>query len=293
MQVLKIIQNKEEELVQKYFKTLTLGSPFARNLKDDVAKIDDLIIKTDSISQGIHLKLNASPYKLGYKLLARNLSDIASKGGRPIGYTLAIFKHKSFNEEFLKDFTSGLKQFEVPLIGGDVANSLNDLFCANITVFAKQTSAEVPTRGGAKEGDFIYITGRIGRAFLGFKGFEEFLPFYETPKPQLNIMQEVFTNHQITSSIDVSDGFLKDLISILNASRMGAEVDVLKILTPNYEAYKKEMLTFGDDYEVIFTSPDDINLKGINKIGLITNTDVLKLINAEEIELTSFGYSII
>jgi thiamine-monophosphate kinase len=183
---LKITTNKEQAFVEKNLLPLTLGSPFARNLDDDVAKIDDLLIKTDSLCEGVHVKFCTSPHKMGHKLLARAFSDIASKGGFPIGFTLSVFKTSKISEAFLHDFVNGMKVFEVPLIGGDIASSLNENFCANVTVVAKQ-NAQTPHRNGAKEGDFIYITGQIGRAFLGFSN-ERAGPFWCSTREDISVI---------------------------------------------------------------------------------------------------------
>lgn len=291
MQHFKVTQNKEENFIQKTFLPLTLNSEFSRGLKDDVALLNNnLIIKTDSLCVGIHVKKNTSAFKIGHKLLARNLSDIASKGGRPIAFTLSIFKHNNISNQFLLNFTKGLKNFNIPLIGGDCCNSLNSYFSANITVFAEKTVQDLPSRSGAKIDDNIYITNSIGRAFLGFKGIKQFKQFYETPIPQINLMQKVLEKYKINASIDISDGFLKDITSLLNTSKVGAIIEVQKILPANYLKYIKEMLTFGDDYEIIFTSPDKIEIDGITKIGKVQDKKILTIKDVSGIKINKFGY---
>jgi thiamine-monophosphate kinase len=287
--IFNITQNSEQQFVEKFCVPLSFNAPSARGLNDDVAVLEGMIIKTDSIAEGVHLKFDVNPKILGRKLYARGLSDIACKGGFPIGYTLAVFtgnKDKEFLERFLEGFTG----FDVPLIGGDACKSLGNYFTANITIFAKP-NVIVPHRNGAKEGDFIYMTGKIGRAFLGFLDVAEFLPFYHTPLPKLKLMQQVIKSYNISSSIDVSDGFLKDLMNILSASDFGAEIDLNLIQMPNLPEFTKEMLTFGDDYEVIFTSKDEILMPEVTKIGVITPEKHLKINNLEGINFTNFGFS--
>jgi thiamine-monophosphate kinase len=291
MRRLKITKNKEQKFVEKVLLPLSLGSSFARNLTDDVAEIDGLIIKTDSLCEGVHVKTATNPYKMGHKLIARAISDIASKGGFPLGFTLSLFKTPKTDEAFLTDFIFGMKNFDIPLIGGDIANSFNTHFNANISLFAKKNSY-IPHRNGAKVGDFIYITGQIGRAYLGFKNEQEFLSFYETPVPKLSLMQKVISNFEITASIDISDGFMKDLMTLLENSNTGASIDLLKINMPKKNDIAK-MLTFGDDYEIIFTSPQEINLEDVSKIGNVISGDELLFLNAENIEFSSFGYEVL
>jgi thiamine-monophosphate kinase len=284
-----ITKNKEQQFVEKFALPLTLGSPFARNLTDDVALLEGMICKTDSLCEGIHCKIGTSPEKMGHKLLARALSDVASKGGFPKAFMLSIFKTQATNEGFLAKFLEGTRVFDIPLIGGDVASSLNQNFSANVSVFAK-SEGKIPHRDGAKEGDFIYITGKIGRAYLGFLGNEKFIDFYEKPLPKLALMQEICQKHNINASIDISDGFMKDLLTLLVTSNLGAQIDFLKIPLIQ-EKFAQKMMTFGDDYEIIFTSKEEIHHPEVVKIGFIKKEKLLSIENARDIKFKEFGYT--
>lgn len=286
---LNLTKNLEESIIQEIFLPLSLGSDFAQELNDDVAFIKQnkkVLIKTDSLTEGVHCKVGTSGYKMGYKLLARCISDIASKGGYPIGFTVAIFKPSSFAKKDLKDFSNGLKHFKIPLIGGDISNTNSKYFSANITIFASFKGRKIPERKNAKVGENIYITGKIGRAFLGFIGKKEFLPNYETPTPNLALMQKIHEEYKVSSAIDVSDGFIKDITSLLNASRVGAEVDASLIIDAKFRRHAKEMLTFGDDYQTIFTSKEDIVESEVIKIGTITKGNQL-IIRGVDFDLKS------
>lgn len=290
---LKLGPNKEEVFTQEFCLPLTLGSPFAQSLKDDVAFLKStkkILVKTDSFVQGVHLKREVPPFKMGHKLMARALSDVLCKGGIPIGFVLAFFKPTNLAKEYMVEFLEGMKSFKVPLIGGDLTSSLSKNISANLTIFAEKTGA-IPARNKAKTGDFIYVTGQIGRAFLGFQGLQEFLPFYETPTPNSPLLTRLFAKYKINASIDVSDGFLKDLSTILHASKKGAEVELHKIPTPNHPKYLSEMLTFGDDYEVIFTSKEEILEEGVAKIGVVKTGNTLKIKDGEILALKELGFS--
>jgi thiamine-monophosphate kinase len=298
MITLKVKQNEEAKFVEKHCLPITFNSKFALELQDDVAflngeKRSKIIIKTDSISEGIHYKIGTKPLKIGHKLLARNLSDIAAKGGIPLGFTLSIFRTKSTNEAFLEDFLTGIKalarDFSLPLIGGDEVSVKNNFFSASITIFATK-NGKISERKNAKVGDFIYITGQIGRAFLGFEGEANFLPFFETPAPQINLMQELFAKYKINASIDISDGFLKDLNTLLFVSQKGAYVDCSKIPTPKTNHSLEKLLTFGDDYQILFTSKDEISHKDVRKIGVILKEKHLQLEGLSQIP-ENFGYN--
>lgn len=285
MFTLEIKANKEAEFVSKFCLPISLNSKFALGLEDDIAFLDGkksskILIKTDSVCEGIHYKIGTNPAKVGHKLLARNLSDIAAKGGSPTAFTLSVLKSTKTDKAFLEAFLEGIKvlagNFSLPLIGGDITSTKSNFFSANITIFAEKFG-KISERKNAKDGDFIYITGEIGRAFLGFKGEEKFLSFYETPIPQVILMKKIFEKHKIHASIDVSDGFLKDLTTLLCASKKGAFIDCKKIPVPKSSYALEELLTFGDDYQIIFTSNEEIIARDITKIGFITKEKTLKL----------------
>ena len=290
---IQIKPNKEEEFVSQFCLPLALGSPFAQGLRDDVAFLKSnkkILVKTDSFVQGVHLKMEVPPFKMGHKLMARALSDVLCKGGMPIGFVLAFFKPANLEKKFMIEFLEGMKSFKVPLIGGDLTSSLSENISANLTIFAEKTGA-IPARNKAKTGDFIYVTGKIGRAFLGFQGLKEFLPFYETPTPNSPLLTKLFAKYKINASIDISDGFLKDLSTLLHASKKGAEIELHKIPTPDYPEYLSEMLTFGDDYEVIFTSKEEILEEGVAKIGVVKTGNTLKIKDGETLNLKELGFS--
>lgn len=293
---LNLTENSEETLVRNVFLPFTRGITFAQGLKDDVAFLKSdkkILIKTDSLTEGIHCKIGTAKYKMAHKLLARAISDVASKGGWPIGFTLAIFKPANWGQGEIADFMEGFKVFKIPLIGGDVSNSNNQYFSANITIFANH-NGKISTRFNGKAGENIYITGQIGFAFLGFIGVEKFIRNYETPMPKIKLMQNLFSKYKITSSIDVSDGFIKDISSLLNASKIGADINIDFILEKKYQNYAKDMLTFGDDYEIIFTSTNEIKDKGVIQIGTTNKSRILNItgINFQFNSSDVLGYNI-
>lgn len=294
--------NKELDLVRKYFKPLSLDSKFALELQDDVAYLESngrIIISTDSIVEGIHLPIGVEPKYLAHKLLARNLSDIAAKGGKPIAYTLAIIMPKCVDENDISDFASGLglltNQYGCPLIGGDISKSETDIMIANITIYGEVTDC-VPLRKNAKVGDAIYVTGQIGRAFLGFNGEEKFRDFYFVPLPKIESGQKIA--QLANAMMDISDGLFQDLQRILISSSVGAEVDFERIPFPDLASCKKaynltNLITFGDDYELLFTSSNhNIQHDVATKIGIITPDNDLKILNApKNLDIQNLGFS--
>lgn len=304
MQVLSLTESEEARFIREICLPLTFGSKFSLGLLDDVAFLKSkhkILVTTDSVCEGIHYKSGTSPSKIAHKCLARNLSDIAAKGAKPKGYTLSIAKPSWVDAAFLEQFAKGLmllsKKFKIPLIGGDVSSSKSPTFSANITAYGEY-QGEISERKNAKLSDNIYVTGKIGRAYLGFQGVLEFLPFYETPMPQISLMRKIHKKYQINASIDVSDGFLKDLKTLLFASGCGAEIDVESIPVPPFESEKgsefyENCLNFGDDYEIIFTSKDDIKEPNVAKIGKIVKAKTLTILGLklDKLTLKNDGYS--
>ena len=257
----------EKAIVRELFLPLSLNSNFAIGLQDDCANIfgeNDILISTDSMVQGWHLHFDVPWRFFGHKLLARNLSDIASKGGVPIAYTLSIFLPNQYRFSDLEDFASGLhlltEQYNCPLIGGDISFSGSQSFLSNITIYGRKT-CKIPYRKSAKSGDKIYVTGKIGLGYLGYLGVKEFEKFYLEPLPQIELGKKYAPI--ANAMIDVSDGFFKDL----------------KLITPNAEIFEGKIpvpqsnikidLDFGDDYQLLFTSDCEILTDDVTFVGFV------------------------
>jgi thiamine-monophosphate kinase len=198
-----------------------------------------------------------SPEKIGRKALAVNLSDIAAMGALPTAFVISIGKPSYITASWLKRFYSGLlalaKQYGVACIGGDFSRSKE--FFASVTIFGEVLPHRVVTRSGAMAGDWIGVTGRLGGSLL--RHHHDFTP---------RIREGIFLANRIapTAMIDVSDGLVQDLSHILEASKVGACLDIDKIPVSSdakkiakgncREAFKRA-LSDGEDFELLFTVP--------------------------------------
>lgn len=264
----------EFNLIAKYFTRATPSADLG--VGDDaallrVSKGYQLAISVDMLVAGTHFFHNAAPYDIGWKSLAVNISDMAAMGATPKWATLAIALPE-INEPWLAEFSRGLfacaDRFKVDLIGGDTTRGP-----LNISV---QIMGEVPTgealrRDGAKLDDDIWVSGKLGSAALGLAHLqrkitlesevaEHCLQALHTPMPRTDL--GLTLRKKANSCIDISDGLLADLGHILDASNLGATVELDNIACHDFlrarldEAIIQQcILAGGDDYELAFTAP--------------------------------------
>ena len=271
----------EFDLIAHYFTRPTKHA--ALGVGDDCALINPspgmhLVISSDMLVEGRHFFSDVSPYSLGHKALAVNLSDLAACGATPVAFTLALAL-PSINETWLQEFSRGLWALAdahgCDLIGGDTTQGPLNI-C--ITVFGEVPRGQALLRSGAKVADDIYVSGTLGDARLtldALQGKIELPPEVlaqarlrlEQPTPRVALGTAL--RGIATSAIDISDGLAGDLAHILKASGVGAQVDTK--LTMNliaacaridwpggkFDTQKqlKTVLSGGDDYELAFTAP--------------------------------------
>lgn len=231
----------------------------------------DLVAATDMMVVGHHFFPDADPASLGHKLLAVNLSDLAAMGATPRWATLALALPEA-DEGWLEAFASGLfalaERHGVDLVGGDTTRGPLNL-CVHIL-------GEVPTghalrREGARPGDEIWVSGRLGDAALGLAHrqgrlvlaphqAQACLRALDWPEPRMSL--GIGLRGLAHACIDISDGLLADLGHVLERSRVGATLrleaiprsHVLGLHLPEPAALEC-LLAGGDDYELLFTAP--------------------------------------
>ncbi len=218
-----------------------------------------LVICADTLVAGRHFPLDTSPHAIGWKSVAVNLSDIAAMGAKPHSILLAL-SLPQIDHDWLKDFSQGLydccDQFGVRLIGGDTTQSPH--LTLSVTALGWIETGKAVTRSGAQVDDLIVVSGSVGDAafalqHLGYP-LQQRLD-YPTPRCELGNMLKGLAS----SMIDVSDGLAQDLGHILNASDVGAKIQLdqlpinnaLRDLDNNQRW--KYALAGGDDYELCFT----------------------------------------
>jgi thiamine-monophosphate kinase len=308
----------EFDLIAKYFtrdvKRAVLG------VGDDCALFApspgmQLATSSDMLVEGRHFLSTVDPARLGHKALAVNLSDLAACGAKPLAFMLALAMPRA-EEVFLEGFSRGLlalaDQYECELIGGDTTQGPLSI-C--ITVFGEVPPGEALLRSGARAGDELYVSGRVGDARLALElirgtvalpgaAFEQVRLAMEQPQPRVAL--GVALRGVATSAIDVSDGLLGDLGHILRRSGVGASVEVDAV--PRSAALGEQPVTLqrtctlagGDDYELLFTAPAQRAAQvreaseragvAVTRIGRIEAQAGLRLTDAQgEALVNSFG----
>ncbi|MFM9936714.1 MAG: thiamine-phosphate kinase, partial [Novosphingobium sp.] len=233
----------------------------ARGLTDDCAVLEvggeTLILTHDMMVEGVHWLAGQDPADVAWKLLATNLSDLASKGAQPIGVLLGYTLGEN-DARFAAGLGEALAHYNVPLIGGDTVRSPGPQ-TLGLTALGRATHSPVPSRSGAHAGDGVWITGQVGAAMLGFEalsaGTEADTTAYRRPVPRLAEGRALAP--LVTAMMDISDGLLLDASRMAEASCVTIALDPAMIPLPANlpPARTRDALTWGDDYELLFTLP--------------------------------------
>jgi len=265
-----------------------LAGPEGLSLLDDAALYTppagfDLVLTKDTMVEGVHFPNRHWGADTAEKLLRVNLSDLAAKGARPIGYMLSIAWPKTVDKDmYFPAFAKGLKTvqeaFGFSLFGGDTV-SITGPMVVSATLIGLVPNGQMVTRSGGEVGDDVWVTGTIGDAALGLKlvlgqdlnmspsgeaiwMWEE---AYFRPTPLL-ILRKALRKYA-KACADISDGLISDMGHIAKASGIGLNLDLDKIpvspsgqtwLDANKNNHLEDLISAGDDYELAFlASPEN------------------------------------
>lgn len=294
----------EFSLIEKYLCPLAKDFPGSLNLTDDAARLDvpagkQLVITKDAMSADVHFNTDEPANIVAQKLLRTNLSDLAAKGAVPHCYFIAAHLPKDIGEAWIRSFAEGLardqQEFSIKLAGGDTTATTGPL-CLSLTALGLVDQGAMLTRSDAKLGDDIYVSGSLGQAAKAF------LQTGSTPLPQPRLALGQRLASLATACMDVSDGLMQDLEHLCNASGVGADIKREALPLPE-AANWQELLTFGDDYELLFTAPQKqqaaietlaVELSiALTRVGKITEHREINLLDARgyAIALSKKGYS--
>ena len=302
----------EFERIERFF--APLAAPGAAGLADDVAVVglgpdQELVLKADTIVEGVHYLAGDAPDLVARKLLRVNLSDLAGKGATPLGYLLTTTLPDRCDEAWLEAFARGLGQdqaaFGFGLFGGDTTRTEGPAVLSAMVLGAIPRGTIV-RRGGARVGDLVGVTGTLGDGALGLKAIRGELDFldeadraflaerYRLPQPRLAEGRALLgTAHAM---LDVSDGLVQDLGHLCAASGVAAIVEVERLpLSPaGRRAIERRpelieaALGGGDDYELLFAASEP----RFTLIGRIESGQGVRVVDGagREVELASAGY---
>ncbi|HEX3879306.1 MAG TPA: thiamine-phosphate kinase [Bryobacteraceae bacterium] len=216
---------------------------------------EDLLFTTDLLVEDIHFRRETHrPEDIGWKALARGLSDIAAMGGEPrfclVSLALAPWSDARWLDCFYRGLLKLAAREKTPLAGGDLGKSAKAT--CDIVVCGSVPRGKALRRDGAKAGDGIYISGELGSSALGFESQRgKARQKHLRPEPRIALGKHL-RRLGATAAMDLSDGLSLDLHRLATASRLSAEIappPIFRGATP------EQALHGGEDYELLFTAP--------------------------------------
>jgi thiamine-monophosphate kinase len=274
----------EDRLIERYFCPLA-SHPGALGLADDAAILVppegcDIVLKADAIIGGVHFFPEDPADAVARKALRVNLSDLAAKGAKPVGFLLSLALPGGTQDAWLAGFADGLRAdaqlYGCPLLGGDTDRTPGPVM-VSIAAFGTVPHGGMVRRSGARPGDCVFVSGTIGDAALGLKLRREpksaaryrleprerdhLLARYLVPEPRLALSESL--RLFASAAMDVSDGLAGDLAKLCGASGVSAEIEIEQV--PLSDAAKRVVaadadarelaVTGGDDYEIMCAIP--------------------------------------
>jgi thiamine-monophosphate kinase len=255
----------ERELIARLLPALPRNESVVTAAGDDCAVLDVgapeyLLFKTDAVVEGVHFAHEAAPERIGRKALGRCLSDIAAMGGKPTAALVTLGLPQKFEATDVERIYAGLNQLaarhQVAIVGGETTTNPGGTLIS-IALIGTVDKSRCILRSGARTGDAVFVTGRLGGSIDG-KHFDF--------EPRIREGQWLAAHFETHSMIDLSDGLASDLRHILKASGVGAEL-LSSAIPISREAKLKARadssakppllaaLTDGEDFELLFTLP--------------------------------------
>lgn len=301
----------EFELIRRYFAQPGTAAGVVLGIGDDGAVTQPTpgkqqVTVVDTLVEGVHFPVGYNATDIGYRSVAVNLSDIAAMGATPRWMTLAL-SLPSAAEDWIAAFSEGLmtaaREFDVALIGGDTTSS--DQRVISVQLVGEVLPGQALTRAGARAGDGIYVTGTLGDAAAGLDGLKRGQPLrplvdrFARPSARVAYGQSLIGH--ASAAIDLSDGLAGDLAKLLEASGVGAEIELeqLPVSTALLDAYlpaeqRAFALTGGDDYELCFTcshEPPDPGIMQLTRIGtVVTDAGLVARDEGRTVHIDDPGY---
>lgn len=234
------------------------------------------LLTTDMLVENVHFDLSkTTPWQLGYKAVAVNLSDIAAMGGRPRHAVVSIGLPPQLSVEFVVGLYQGMKEicreFSVNIVGGDTVSSPHGLVI-NVALVGDVEPSGLLKRSGARVGDVVAVTGTLGNSACGLdllfsSGWEDYefawplVTAHLTPRPQVLVGQKL-AGWGATGADDISDGLASEAHELARASELGIRLYAEKIplssdLAKAANLLNKRPIDYalfgGEDFQLVFT----------------------------------------
>lgn len=270
----------EAELIRALQKRFPAGGGLRVGIGDDAAVLagdarHDWVVTTDLLVEGVHFLTGAQPARaVGWKALARSLSDVAAMGARPRYALVALAVPATTPTRWVEEFFAGVKAAArrpgVRLAGGDL--SAAPQVVADVQVLGTVAKGRALLRRGARPGDVLVVSGTLGWAQLGLtalrrrrtSGLARAVRAHLYPQPRLRLAEALARRGGLSALIDLSDGLSTDLAHLCEASGVGARIFAEEIPTVKLARRLERRLGVsrlalalhgGEDYELLFTLP--------------------------------------
>ncbi len=250
---------------------------------DDAAVVEPdrgalTVTTTDTLVEGIHFdRAFGSPADAGHKALAVNLSDLAAMGAAPRAVLLALSLPGDCPigdiDTLVDGFLALAARHRTPLVGGDVTASPGPIVIG-VTAIGSAKRRRILTRGAARTGDVVWVSGTVGTAAAGLDALragaadaarlETCVTRCRRPEPRVALGVALGRNRAAHACVDLSDGLADAVRQIATASGCGIRIDAESLpIHPEARAWFEAAgedpvlaaLAGGDDYELAFTTP--------------------------------------
>src|SRR5665811_109515 len=275
------------QLLPRHDKNIVVGAGEDDCAVLDIGGDDFLLITTDMLHRKTDFPQQMSGWQIGWMSVAVNLSDIASKGARPLGILMAMGLPPDTELDFLEDIIKGMddcaRKFNTYILGGDTDS--HDELTMTGTALGSIKKKLLVQRNGAKTEDLVCVTGNLGTAGAAIMFLDR--DFYIEPKilkallepvPRINEGIALVGTCAVSSMMDISDGLALSLHDIGRASSVGFKIyedrlPVLPEVTDLLEGDEllKAVVYTGGDFELLFTVPPD-------KLGIVRSACPLTVI---------------
>jgi thiamine-monophosphate kinase len=226
----------------------------ALGIEHDAAEIGGLVVTQDALVEGVHFRSDLLSWRdLGFRAAAVNLSDLAASGAEPLALVVALGLPPEAPVADVVELYEGLNEPGVPVRGGDTTRA-ERVF---LSVTALGRSARVPGRAGARPGDLVVVTGPLGAAGAAFREGR-------LARPPLRLEEGRRLAEVATAMLDVSDGLGRDAGHV--ARRSGRRLEIALEQVPLAAGATIDDLGFGEDYELLATTPDALGFPVIGRV---------------------------
>ena len=274
---------KEQEFINTIKEII--GDEF---LGDDCAYLKEfgIVITQDSLVENVHFRIDwYTPYQLGYKSVAVNISDILASGAIPKYLTIALSLPKDTDKNFIREFYRGASSAlcGAKIVGGDITGSKSRIVIS-VTAIGSDKGRKISTRSGARMGYKVVVKGEHGGSAAGLAELlsggnnKELIKVHLEPELEVEFSKFVAENiNDDYAMMDTSDGLADALFKIAESSGVKIVADYDKIPHRN-NINEKQVLFGGEDYKLVAVLPRDIAQKsGGTVIGDVVEFDGIRL----------------